>query len=334
MRNQSIAITPRAHTNDDNNVSISICICIFLFVSVFLQTSFGLSIWQQISKEFFSKLYPSDDPTTSTQSPKLAVKPTTTMHKKSSGKDDASNAGANDSGSSISSNSNDDSIDDDDDDDDDDTPNDSKMESSTKHYRHITLSRGLSKYGPWGYLILGMLLCGGALLVCVLWGKSESIFIDFFPWLFFHTLHITFIHSFVPTFPCTHFFNFHALEIFVCNSNSVRAFARSFSASVKKRIIESFRHLSACCQPIGRSDHHHYHYHVMTKKGTQTVHKNIADKFYLSLISVLRQPKQYRLLNIQSVYKYTNYQTGILDACIILFGFRSVRFNSIRFGSV
>lgn len=46
------------------------------------------------------------------------------------------------------------------------------MESSTtKHYRHITLSKGLSKYGPWGYLILGMLLCGGALLVCVLWGN-------------------------------------------------------------------------------------------------------------------------------------------------------------------
>lgn len=47
------------------------------------------------------------------------------------------------------------------------------MESSTtKHYRHITLSKGLSKYGPWGYLILGMLLCGGALLVCVLWGNN------------------------------------------------------------------------------------------------------------------------------------------------------------------
>lgn len=44
--------------------------------------------------------------------------------------------------------------------------------STTKHYRHVTLSKGLSKYGPWGYLILGMLLCGGALLVCVLWGKA------------------------------------------------------------------------------------------------------------------------------------------------------------------
>lgn len=31
--------------------------------------------------------------------------------------------------------------------------------------------KGLSKYGPWGYLMLGMLLCGGALLVCGLWGE-------------------------------------------------------------------------------------------------------------------------------------------------------------------
>uniref|UniRef100_A0A182QPT6 Uncharacterized protein n=1 Tax=Anopheles farauti TaxID=69004 RepID=A0A182QPT6_9DIPT len=28
---------------------------------------------------------------------------------------------------------------------------------------------GLSKYGPWGYLFLGMLICGGALLICGLW---------------------------------------------------------------------------------------------------------------------------------------------------------------------
>ena len=33
---------------------------------------------------------------------------------------------------------------------------------------------GLSKYGPWGYLFLGMLLCGGALLVCGLWGKFRK----------------------------------------------------------------------------------------------------------------------------------------------------------------
>ncbi|XP_058178342.1 uncharacterized protein LOC131294312 [Anopheles ziemanni] len=28
---------------------------------------------------------------------------------------------------------------------------------------------GLSKYGPWGYLFLGMLICGSALLICGLW---------------------------------------------------------------------------------------------------------------------------------------------------------------------
>ncbi|KAH8259919.1 hypothetical protein KR038_005794 [Drosophila bunnanda] len=31
------------------------------------------------------------------------------------------------------------------------------------------LHSDLSKYGPWGYLMLGMLLCGGALLICGLW---------------------------------------------------------------------------------------------------------------------------------------------------------------------
>lgn len=83
------------------------------------------------------------------------MKPTTTtMHKQSNGKDDETTA--------------------DNDSNEDDTSDDVNMESSTtKHYRHITLSRGLSKYGPWGYLILGMLLCGGALLVCVLWGKDH-----------------------------------------------------------------------------------------------------------------------------------------------------------------
>lgn len=34
---------------------------------------------------------------------------------------------------------------------------------------HRSTLTGLSKYGPWGYLFLGMLLCGGALLVCGLW---------------------------------------------------------------------------------------------------------------------------------------------------------------------
>lgn len=34
-----------------------------------------------------------------------------------------------------------------------------------------SLTRGLSRYGPWGYLMLGMLLCGAALLICGLWGE-------------------------------------------------------------------------------------------------------------------------------------------------------------------
>lgn len=42
-----------------------------------------------------------------------------------------------------------------------------QTQSTTKPHRS-TLT-GLSKYGPWGYLFLGMLLCGSALLVCGLW---------------------------------------------------------------------------------------------------------------------------------------------------------------------
>uniref|UniRef100_A0A0A1XAY3 Uncharacterized protein n=1 Tax=Zeugodacus cucurbitae TaxID=28588 RepID=A0A0A1XAY3_ZEUCU len=46
-------------------------------------------------------------------------------------------------------------------------------ESSTGHHRRNSTRSGLnsdlSKYGPWGYLMLGMLLCGGALLICGLW---------------------------------------------------------------------------------------------------------------------------------------------------------------------
>lgn len=38
-----------------------------------------------------------------------------------------------------------------------------------------SLTRGLSRYGPWGYLMLGMLLCGGALLICGLWGKHQFL---------------------------------------------------------------------------------------------------------------------------------------------------------------
>uniref|UniRef100_A0A182JN29 Uncharacterized protein n=1 Tax=Anopheles atroparvus TaxID=41427 RepID=A0A182JN29_ANOAO len=35
--------------------------------------------------------------------------------------------------------------------------------------KHRSSMSGLSKYGPWGYLFLGMLICGGALLICGLW---------------------------------------------------------------------------------------------------------------------------------------------------------------------
>lgn len=125
------------------------------------QTSYGLSIWQQISREFFSKLYPSDPDTTTTLPVKSTMKPTSIMHKKSNGKDDENASNDTNQG---------------------ETSDDGNVESSTtKHYRHIALSRGLSKYGPWGYLILGMLLCGGALLVCVLWG-----IINFLIFFLFH----------------------------------------------------------------------------------------------------------------------------------------------------
>lgn len=116
------------------------------------QTSFGMSIWQQISKEFFSKLIPNDSETTTAAAATVKSINKAPTNKKSTKNDDAHSM--------------------DDVGDDDISTDDSSVESSTtKHYRTITLSRGLSKYGPWGYLILGMLLCGGALLVCVLWGK-------------------------------------------------------------------------------------------------------------------------------------------------------------------
>ncbi|ETN66390.1 hypothetical protein AND_001819 [Anopheles darlingi] len=35
--------------------------------------------------------------------------------------------------------------------------------------KHRSSLTGLSKYGPWGYLFLGMVICGGALLICGLW---------------------------------------------------------------------------------------------------------------------------------------------------------------------
>ncbi|XP_017838695.1 uncharacterized protein LOC108596960 [Drosophila busckii] len=42
--------------------------------------------------------------------------------------------------------------------------------NSTRHGLHSDLS----KYGPWGYLMLGMLLCGGALLICGLWASASQ----------------------------------------------------------------------------------------------------------------------------------------------------------------
>lgn len=47
-------------------------------------------------------------------------------------------------------------------------------EPTGKSEVRTTLTRGLSRYGPWGYLMLGMLLCGGALLICGLWGMSNN----------------------------------------------------------------------------------------------------------------------------------------------------------------
>ncbi|XP_013099653.1 uncharacterized protein LOC106081926 isoform X2 [Stomoxys calcitrans] len=48
---------------------------------------------------------------------------------------------------------------------------------SHHHRRNGTragLNSDLSKYGPWGYLMLGMLLCGGALLICGLWASASQ----------------------------------------------------------------------------------------------------------------------------------------------------------------
>ncbi|KAL5288905.1 hypothetical protein ACFFRR_009230 [Megaselia abdita] len=43
-----------------------------------------------------------------------------------------------------------------------------------KNSTRLNFSSDLSKYGPWGYLMLGMLLCGGALLICGLWASASS----------------------------------------------------------------------------------------------------------------------------------------------------------------
>lgn len=120
------------------------------------QTSFGMSIWQQISKEFFSKIIPTDSETTTATAATIKSINKAPTNKKSTKTDDGNNM--------------------DDVSDNDTSTDDNSVESSTtKDYRTITLSKGLSKYGPWGYLILGMLLCGGALLVCVLWGNNFGL---------------------------------------------------------------------------------------------------------------------------------------------------------------
>ncbi|XP_052860662.1 uncharacterized protein LOC128267782 [Anopheles cruzii] len=45
----------------------------------------------------------------------------------------------------------------------------STTETTVPAKKHRNSLTGLSKYGPWGYLFLGMLICGGALLICGLW---------------------------------------------------------------------------------------------------------------------------------------------------------------------
>lgn len=51
-------------------------------------------------------------------------------------------------------------------------PKSSTQKPTPTAKERTSLTRGLSRYGPWGYLMLGMLLCGGALLMCGLWGKK------------------------------------------------------------------------------------------------------------------------------------------------------------------
>lgn len=46
-----------------------------------------MSIWQQISKEFFSKLYPSDAETNTTTTIKASGKPISVSHKQKTNKD-------------------------------------------------------------------------------------------------------------------------------------------------------------------------------------------------------------------------------------------------------
>lgn len=48
--------------------------------------------------------------------------------------------------------------------------------------RRNNVTRGLSRYGPWGYLMLGMLLCGAALLICGLWGECTRLMCFHLDW--------------------------------------------------------------------------------------------------------------------------------------------------------
>lgn len=151
------------------------------------QKSFGFTLWQQISENVLSKLYPS-----ATDAIKTAAKQHVFTSLVNNG---------NPIGDTVAATV---TLEDDDD------SNDRMPETTTKRNRHVTLTRGLSKYGPWGYLILGMLLCGGALLLCVLWGMylhemswliGYYNFINYLALLHLYTnkwlhLHVTFTHSF------------------------------------------------------------------------------------------------------------------------------------------
>lgn len=62
-----------------------------------------------------------------------------------------------------------------------------ELDPKLEHRPSVT--RGLSRYGPWGYLMLGMLLCGGALLICGLWGNFSVVFFFYYftnVWLQMH----------------------------------------------------------------------------------------------------------------------------------------------------
>lgn len=136
----------RRHSLLDRNVSTNIFKVMNLHANnriFFLtrqQKSYGLNLWQRITEEFMSKFY----------SPLADVKPTKTTDDDLSAAHDGQLT------------------------DDDDANDENAVEATTIRNGQRKPMRGLSKYGPWGYLILGMLLCGGTLLLCVLWGETSS----------------------------------------------------------------------------------------------------------------------------------------------------------------